>query len=65
MKIKNFYFIQSIFYITLGLLILMNIPGNILGAAIGISRLEKPIELLFSILFIAGGITLLIVSKKK
>ena len=64
MRVKNFYLIQSIFYMIIGLLILVNIQTNILGAAIGANEIKTSIGILFGAFFLIGGIALLITSKK-
>ena len=64
MRVKNFYLIQSIFYMIIGLLILVNIQTNILGAAIGANEIKTSIGILFGAFFLIGGIALLITSRR-
>ena len=64
MRVKNFYLIQSIFYMIIGLLILVNIQSNILGAAIGANEIKTSIGILFGAFFLIGGIALLVTSRR-
>jgi len=65
MKNKKIYGIQGVFYTLLGFLLLFNLKSpNVLGATIGTQEISISIKLFFGVFFLAGGVALLIITRK-
>ncbi|MBS3072508.1 hypothetical protein J4477_01580 [Candidatus Pacearchaeota archaeon] len=64
MNLKNFYYIQGVFYTLVGFLLLINLKSEILGAVIGTKEVAVSISLFFGLFFLIGGAALIVITKR-